>query len=413
MSASSIRRQLTSIAIATLFVAGTASVSLSAHAGSVKFTILDLGTLGGTESFSDGFGTVNNSGQVVGMALTTNNTSGHAYRTAPNSAMTAASDLGTIGGPGSQAFSINSSGQVVGLSNPVGFPANHAFRTTANGKLTAANDLGTLGGTNSYGYGINDLGQTVGGSNVVGDVAFHAFRTTATGVITPGSDLGTLGGTDSFAYDINASGQTVGASNPTGTGNSFVFQHAFRTTATGVIDASTDLGTLGGIHSAAYGINDAGQVVGTASNGSGEHAFRTTATGGIDAASDLGSLGGSSSFAYGINNLGQTVGASEIANSRTMHAFFVDAIGGMQDLNNLIPSNSGWVLQEAHGINDLDQISGRGMIGGVRHAFLLTEVPSEVPLPSPGGAGLILLVTIGAVAYRGRRVVRAAERGRG
>ena len=67
-------------------------------------------------------------------------------------------DLGTLGGPGSQARSINDSGQIVGLS----FTASgqiHAFLYSGE-KMT---DLGTLpGGTYSYAYGINNNGQIVG-----------------------------------------------------------------------------------------------------------------------------------------------------------------------------------------------------------------------------------------------------------
>jgi probable HAF family extracellular repeat protein len=41
-------------------------------------------------------------------------------------------------------------------------------------------------------------------------------------------------------------------------------------------------------------------------------------------------------------------------------------------LNRLIPANSGWVLGEANGINDLGQIVGYGTIRRQTHAFLLT-----------------------------------------
>jgi probable HAF family extracellular repeat protein len=44
----------------------------------------------------------------------------------------------------------------------------------------------------------------------------------------------------------------------------------------------------------------------------------------------------------------------------------------MKDLNNMILSNSGWVLALAIWINDSGQITGYGTINGENHAFLLT-----------------------------------------
>jgi cell division protein FtsW (lipid II flippase) len=46
----------------------------------------------------------------------------------------------------------------------------------------------------------------------------------------------------------------------------------------------------------------------------------------------------------------------------------------MQNLNQLIPSNSGWQLILADSINVQGQITGQGNINGQQHAFLLTPV---------------------------------------
>jgi hypothetical protein len=44
----------------------------------------------------------------------------------------------------------------------------------------------------------------------------------------------------------------------------------------------------------------------------------------------------------------------------------------MKDLNKLIPSGSGWVLEQAFAINNAGQIVGTGTINGKEHGFLLT-----------------------------------------
>ena len=288
-------------------------------------------------------------------------------------------DLGTFpGGSYSYANGINAGGQVIGYSEVPGGD-EHAFRTTATGGIDAASDLGTLpGGSYSYANGINASGQVVGFGDFDNSYT-HAFRTTATGGIDAASDLGTLpGGSYSSAKGINASGQLVGDFS-----QSSNYTHAFRTMATGRIDAASDLGILpGGSYSYATGINASGQVVGVGdfgTSGSGyTHAFRTTATGGIDAASDLGTLpGDSSSAANGVNASGQVVGVSYSGTSGgDQHAFLYDdsAMPHMRDLNSLIPSGSGVTLTDAGGINDLGQIAATGTINGQTHAFRLTPV---------------------------------------
>src|SRR2546423_9670630 len=116
-----------------LILTGSLGSGRTAHAAA--YTILDLGTLGGTFVQSNGFGTVNASGQVVGYSYTSTIGDIHAFRTTPNGPITPASDLGVLGsGTESSALGINNSGQAVGYSaltaNPDG--PSHAFRTTPN-----------------------------------------------------------------------------------------------------------------------------------------------------------------------------------------------------------------------------------------------------------------------------------------
>ena len=95
----------------------------------------------------------------------------------------------------------------------------------------------------------------------------------------------------------------------------------------------TDLGTLGGTHSVALGVNKAGQVVGDSTtapdqepSGPGTHAFLWD----DGTMTDLGTLGGEKSQAQDINDAGQIIGSAETADGTT-RAFLWDD-GEMTDL---------------------------------------------------------------------------------
>ena len=128
------------------------------------------------------------------------------------------------------------------------------------------------------------------------------------------TDLGTLsGGTLSAAYGINDNGQVVGFA-----GTSGGAQHAFF-----YCGGMHDLGTLIiGSSSLATAINTSGQIVGYGDEDRGPlvftHAF--LASGGT--MQDLGTLGGNTSHAYGVNSSGEVVGDS-LTSSGVDHAFSV------------------------------------------------------------------------------------------
>ena len=129
------------------------------------------------------------------------------------------------------------------------------------------------------------------------------------------------------------------------------------------------LGDLAGQDfSAAYAVNNSGQVVGS----SGQFSFLYTPGQGM---TGLGTLGGSTaSAALDINNAGLIVGLATLAGGAN-HAF-VDDGSGMVDLNTLISPDSGLTLTSATGVNDLDQIVGYGVDGsGFYHEVLLTPGP--------------------------------------
>ena len=212
-----------------------------------------LASLGGNNSDASA---INNAGQVVGGADTTTGTM-HATLWSSNGTVT---DLGASSASYSSAVSINNSGQVVGTLN------NHATLWSNGG--TSRTDLGTLGGTSSGAYGINDAGLIVGNSkNSSGYNHATLWSNSGTTMV----DLGTLTnyGT-SFAQAISTSGLIAGKSDVTGVSGT----HAALWTVLNGVVKGTDLNTFldassvnaGWVLQTAFGINDAGSIVGQAYN---------------------------------------------------------------------------------------------------------------------------------------------------
>jgi probable HAF family extracellular repeat protein len=200
------------------------------------------------------------------------------------------------------------------------------------------------------------------------------------------TDLGTLGGVNSAAENkgINNRGQLVGVAetatvDPTGTNGSLEF-HAFLWRHGTMLD----LGTLGNApDSLASGINERGQVIGvsitngSAFDGRNGHGFiwqKGTMTA-------IPTLGGSYNGPTAINNRGQVVGASSLPGDATAHAFLWQH-GTLTDLGTL----AGDVFSEAVDITDRGQIVGdsclpsgncRAVLWAHRHAIDLNTLISK------------------------------------
>jgi probable HAF family extracellular repeat protein len=323
------------------FVSLTAiSLSLltSIPAWAITYNVTDLGTLpGGTISTANA---INASGQIVG--------SSDGPDTPPHAVLWSEgtiTDLGTYGGNSSEASAINASGQIVGTIYTYVVVAD-----VGNAFSYSGSTMNVLGDW-SNATGINDSGQIVGHYQYQSG-AFIWNGAQINPQITP------LQG-DPTA--INASGQIVGNN-----GNHAAILH--------IGGPPTDLGTLGGTSSWAWGINDSGQVVGQADT-TGDvatHAFLYDGLG----MHDLGTLGEPRSIAKGINAIGQVVGGAAITinGNHGEHAYLYSG-SMMIDLNTLINPLSGWTLQEARGINDAGQIVGDGNNGSGTRAFLITPIP--------------------------------------
>ncbi|HEY3242561.1 MAG TPA: DUF3466 family protein, partial [Phycisphaerae bacterium] len=344
----------------------TIGLRIAAAFGQVTYTVTEIGTLGGPTSSALA---LNNTGTVVGIS----NTSAapgvsRAFRWIDGGMI----DLGTLGGPSAEAFDVNDAGQITGRAETAdSIPFNettHAFRWQDGTML----DLGTTGGQSSRGWAINAQGFVGGASQICwydpknpGGPCFpvgneYAFFWDGNSAI----DLGGLSGSsDSSALGINASAQIVGQS--IAVNGSATARHAVLW-QDGQI---ADLGTLGGVNSWAFDVNDAGIVAGfsdTSTNLAHHPFIYEIETGQM---TDLGVPAGfSSAEALAINSAGQLVGAA--FSCCEVVAFFYDG-SAMHDLNELIPPSSGWTLTEATDINDAGWIVGHGLHNGAERGFLL------------------------------------------
>jgi len=243
-------------------------------------------------------------------------------------------DLGTLGGPDSDAFVVNARGQIAGMSL-TGSGAVDPF-LWERGKMI---DLGTLGGVFGYPNMINDRGQIAGFSDVAGDLSGHAFLW-ENGIL---KDLGTHGGTVSEARWINEAGDAAGYA--TFPGDQVVHATLW---ANGKI---VDLG----------------------------------------ATSDF-----PCSYANGINNLGQVLGALQICPDQAPRQAFLWERGDLVNLNTLIPLGSEIVLGSADSANDRGEIVALGtLLNGDLRAVLL--IPCDENHPNVAGCDYSLVEALSLI----------------
>jgi probable HAF family extracellular repeat protein len=208
------------------------------------------------------------------------------------------------------------------------------------------------------------------------------------------TDLGTLGGATSQANAINGAGQVVGVAQvASGSHHPFLYSGGVMTDLTlakGFTDGS------------ARAINSSGQVavsedVGGNVNNGDAFLYRSSSD-----FTDVGKLGGYPTVPLGINN--ETAAHPVQVVGYANHAWiWQDKTNVMTDLNTLLPANSGWVLGEADGINDSQQIVGQGIFNGQYHAFLwqIQQVAG-----SPAGIGTPTdLGTLPGVANSGAKAI--------
>ncbi len=271
-------------AVAALVLCGVVSPAYSTTVGFIysggSYTTFSVPSAQNTEAFG-----INNVGQIVGDYW--NDCCLH------QAFLYSGGSYNTLSPPGSQqaiAFGINNVGQIVGVSGG-------ASGGTGQGFLYSGGSYNTSPIINSSYYGINDAGQIVGfpfALNVPGASPNFGINNLGQVVGTmpgllPGSTQGFLysgvtyntlnvpGAIWTAAYGINNLGDIVGASNL----GAFLYSGGSFTTIIGLINGNS---------SEAFGINDAGQIVGRLDAGAGAGATPLPAALPLFA-SGLGALG--------------------------------------------------------------------------------------------------------------------------
>ena len=381
-------------------VSGRAAVAAEEGPKSPAYVVYDTGTLGGTFAFGSG---VSDVGWVAG-ASTTASGALHASLSIPGSVI----DLGTLGGTNSAVeWPIkNNHGLVVGISetatvDPLGetfscaaFIATNGYTCLPflwhNGTLAA---LPLLGGNNGFATGVNNGGAAVGWAETARhdsscvppqQLQFEAVEWTS--LAGPPHVLPPLtGDSTSAATALNDSGEVVGIS-----GDCDVAVGAFsaRHAVAWLNGRPTRLATLGGQGwNTPMAISNAGLIVG----------FSDTpgdVVGGVLTANfqavlwtpegivNLHTLPGDQiAEATGVNDFGRIVGTSFDANGNPR--VFLRDKDRMYDLNALVQPNAPLYLLQTGDINDRGEITGLAcvLVGGVCgdeiHIFVAIVAPGD------------------------------------
>jgi probable HAF family extracellular repeat protein len=202
---------------------------------------------------------------AIDMKATAVNDNGLIVGTLGNSLFANVPGVGVVGLPGSAGFSpaaVNNLGHVVSQQQQAGYPElgkGARWTVAADGSVSGPIDLG-----NFRPLDINDLDEMAGLQDSMAAIAWFeagALRVTK----LPGLSPGNLG----VATAINNLGEVVGYSTDllidTGTYRPFLWTPNFGLRA---------LGSLGGVHGKALGINDGGQIVGWSyTSNNQQHAF--------------------------------------------------------------------------------------------------------------------------------------------
>jgi probable HAF family extracellular repeat protein len=242
----------------------------------------------------------------------------------------------------------------------------------------AAVDLTPSAPYGSGAFGINNAGIAVGSINSNYGVDKRATQWADGGT----TDLGTLGGSIGYAVAINDSGLVVGASQ----GETFNI-HATRWDAGVPSNIGSDESFIGVVRD----VNNAGLLVGWVDRQA--IGYDRAATW-LDNVETLLPITGRYSVAYGVNDAGQIVG--QMDGSAALWEG-----GQVYPLTSLLDPNliaAGWVLRSAYGINNQGWIVGEAVNGRLEvHAYVLAPIPEPTTV-------VLLLCGLALIAVRSRSV---------
>jgi probable HAF family extracellular repeat protein len=393
-------RRLFAHSVAVALIASSFSIAQVAHTNPAladsgsppTYRIEDLGTLGGLTSAALA---INQAGDVAGWAQLPG-TPGRQVADAFLYHNGSPQDLGTLGATPqnsvnftgslnlSEARAINDLGAMAGVAQDATHVPLPFDYTTGMSNVAPNGSSGFAEGINNF-RAVVGLGQTPCDPNAVSCPQYPFVWTPTVGwrdLYTFGCNLRTqdqLASGDAFG--VNDAGVIVGQEPMNGQLGTEA-HHAFRCIeASNGTYAATDLGPSESTDSAAFAINRWGVMAGKADTGGGPIQAVVWApdlhTSELGVAPAAKIQPGFESVAYAINDAGDAVGKFGLGaggnfDVESWSRAFLWHDGSMTDLNDLLPSGSGWTLLSAHGINNNGQIVGRGLINVAQHAFRLT-----------------------------------------
>lgn len=369
------------IAIAALALACLMAMPLVASTSSATtmgLRAVDLGTLGG--DYSQAFD-MNDLGVVVGGSWTTSD-GYHAFKWSRATGMV---DINPPGAALSSARAINDRGDIAGSFVPNDAAFERACLWKANGQFV---DIGALfggDGTSSFPTDINDHGCIVGRGYTYADVISPSSHVGHALLWSPSSDgyavrdIGTLsGGSWAWAWGINDWGEVVGMSQTWTPCMGASEVHAFKWSAwTGMRDIWHAPNLNYEELSAAYAINDRGQVV-LGINYLDDYGSNYIEKGYLSrrpgTAVPIGPLlSGLPAYARAENSAGDSAGAVWTTSHVTRQALLLPQAGRPVLLSPLTGGSDCW----ATAISDRGQIAGVSLVlvgGGTEyHAALWTR----------------------------------------